>query len=276
VVTRFAIGRSRREAESAGSVEDIYAMFGEEDNQQPAKPTAIIRPSAEEGNAVGYAPEAVAAQDRGSAVEQIVAAAEPEEEVMARPSWLSEFKRHYIPERRETERKASVKEVADVLMQAETNLFIDRPEGAIDILRDRIEVFPEYRDQPKLWVLLLQIYRQFGLKEEFSDLSEHFRAYFNIDPPAWGDADATSAEASSLENNFPHIMNHIVSHWRDRSENAEELVVWIEKLLYDDRGGERKGFALEVAEELIALRDILRIEHGVDGTDMQFASEDDL
>ncbi len=224
LITRFTLGSSRKELEETGSVQDLYSLFGDD---------------REEGTSPGPFRDL-----------------EPEVPDEARPDWSPVFKRHYIPERKELKRKATFNEINDVLMQAETNLFAERPDSAIDLLRDRIEVFPEFRNEPSLWLMLMHIYRQHQLRREFDDLSRHFRVFFNIDPPNWevADREQQAQLSGGLETLYPHIMQKITSQWPD-----PECRKWIEGLLVDNRSGDRQGFALSVADELMTLIDVLRV-----------------
>lgn len=154
---------------------------------------------------------------------------------------------------------ASFSEVHNILVRAEFYLLLKQPENAIRLLRDSLEVSEELYCEPSLWLMLLRVYRQELLREEFEHLQSQFRGLFNIEVPSWDDTDAsgllsTEGNFSQLESRFPRILSRITRLWA-----TPGCAAVLHGLLLDDRDGTRRGFDMDVAEEILMLKGVLRL-----------------
>lgn len=154
-----------------------------------------------------------------------------------------------------------------VIELADIMLAFGRIKGATETLLDYIEANPEEALQP--WIKLLDIYRLNGMRQEYESLAQRLRQHFNVAPANW----ETSAELPPRpdENGdegalpFAALLPRLPSigqivHVRDeiaRTWGSRESLVYIDKLLRDNRQGERQGFALSTVNELLFLLAIL-------------------
>lgn len=148
---------------------------------------------------------------------------------------------------------AAKPEVGNVLVRAEFFLLLRQPENAVKLLRETIEDGEPLNREPALWLMLLRIHRQERQRESFEKLREEFNRLFNIAVPDWEGA-AKSAADATLERDYPRILDRIVKLWD--SQFCEEF---LNSLLRDDRDGTRRGFDIDIAEELLLLKGIWRI-----------------
>lgn len=145
----------------------------------------------------------------------------------------------------------SVEEITSVVEEARIFMSMERPNEAIQLLRDYIENSPHGSLQP--WLYLLEIYRKLGKKDEFSELAKRFHRTFNAMTPQWGDHKIAMVVANSLEE-FPHIVSQLQEVWA-----KPEALEYLDQLLGDNRDGERVGFSLNVVLEIVMLMEILDI-----------------
>lgn len=154
-----------------------------------------------------------------------------------------------------------------VIELADIMLSFGRVKGATEALLEYIESSPNEALQP--WLKLLDIYRQGGMREEYEGLSQKLKFHFNVAPSDW---DATTAitlqhsllgdeEAAPLETLLSRLPNvGQIAHVRDeitRTWDTREGLAYLNKLLHDNRKGERQGFALPAVSELLFLLDVL-------------------
>ena len=154
-----------------------------------------------------------------------------------------------------------VMELADIMLS------FGRVKGATQALLEYIENNPDEALQP--WIKLLEIYRQNGMREDYESLSQKVKLHFNIQPGDWDtipdlppqpvaleedEAAVFEALLSRLPNigQIPHIKDAISHTW-----DTPEGIVYLNKLLRDNRQGARRGFSLSVVSELMFLLDIL-------------------
>jgi pilus assembly protein FimV len=138
-----------------------------------------------------------------------------------------------------------------VLELAEVMLAFGRSNQAIETLSQYIESHPNQAVEP--WVRLLDLYRQSDLRSEFEALAADLHKRFNVVLADWNDYGVpASANTLTLES-LPHIMDRLTSSW-----GTEVCLDYLEKLLADNRGGQRHGFSLPLVRDILLLRDILR------------------
>lgn len=116
---------------------------------------------------------------------------------------------------------------------------------SIDVLRRHIVA--ESRPMPAVWLMLLDLARTHGREQTFRELAQQFHARFNSEQPTWDgfppDRDQRGLEA------YPRLVKEITRSW-----GTHECRRLLDRLLYDNRSGDRKGFTLNAYQDLIALR----------------------
>lgn len=148
-------------------------------------------------------------------------------------------------------------DVNPVMELAEIMLSFGRLEGAVQTLQEYIEANPKEALQP--WMKLLEIYRTGGMHAEFDDLAGKLNRNFNVEVQRWNNeaplpapADENQlAKALCLEE-LPHIIEQLVAKW-----GRPECLDYLHRLLRDNRGGQRSGFALPVVQEILLLIEIM-------------------
>lgn len=148
-------------------------------------------------------------------------------------------------------------DVNPVMELAEIMLSFGRLEGAVQTLQEYIEANPKEALQP--WMKLLEIYRTGGMHAEFDDLAGKLNRHFNVEVQRWSNeapppapADENQlAKALCLEE-LPHIIEQLVAKW-----GRPECLDYLHRLLRDNRGGQRSGFALPVVQEILLLIEIM-------------------
>ena len=154
-----------------------------------------------------------------------------------------------------------------VLELAEIMVSFGRIKGAAQALAEYIESNPDVSLLP--WLKLLEIYRTNDMQEEFVACSARLRSHFNVAPATWEEAGACLGEKIeplsendlSIEDmlqklptvaTFPHIREGIAKTW-----DTSEGLAYLKHLLRDTRNGQRTGFPLSIARELLFLLDLL-------------------
>jgi len=159
-----------------------------------------------------------------------------------------------------------VMELADIMLS------FGRLKGAAQALQEYIEQNPTEALQP--WLKLLDIYRQGEMREDFENLSGKLKQHFNVAPVAWEAAaeltqaplmpaeqasvDEQAASFGALLPRLPNIaqLPHI-SEALARSWDSPACLAYLNKLLRDNRNGERRGFGPAAVGELLFLMDLL-------------------
>lgn len=158
-------------------------------------------------------------------------------------------------------------EVAVVLELAEVMLAFGRIKGAEQALEEFVENQPGAALTP--WLKLLEIYRQNGQRDAFEDKSEQLRRHFNVATAAWELASEAGAPAVSASEEsaaaieellprlpmigqLPHIATEISRAW-----GSPGCLAYLNRLLRDNRNGQRGGFAMATVRELLFLTDVL-------------------
>lgn len=138
---------------------------------------------------------------------------------------------------------------------AEVMLAFGRSSQAIDTLSQYIRKNPDQAITP--WLKLLDLYFQSKLRNEFDALAMDLHRHFNVTIAEWSDYERTKglpAEDASLTlESLPHIMDRLTANW-----GTPAGLNYLDKLLADNRGGQRHGFSLPLVRDILLLRDILR------------------
>jgi hypothetical protein len=130
---------------------------------------------------------------------------------------------------------------------------------ALSALNEFVHEHPDEAVAP--WLRLLDLLRVHGKREEFDSLALKLHQVFNIEIPQWelGQpvtepiAPKTAVPEATLED-FIHVRQRLQDIW-----GREECMKYLDILMRDNRAGQRKGFPVEVVEELILLRDVLSV-----------------
>jgi len=138
---------------------------------------------------------------------------------------------------------------------AEIMLSFGRPQGAAETLARHIE--ESASDNPRPWLMLLDLYRRGGLSGEYTRLLPALRQKFNLQVPAWQDLQTPVSGLRSLED-YEHIASRIAAIW-----GTQECMDYLYKLVHDNRDGQRIGFPLEVVEEIVLLLLVLEAGYGL-------------
>ena len=142
-----------------------------------------------------------------------------------------------------------------VMELAEVMLAFGRSGQAIEALSRHIHANPRQSVDP--WLKLLDLYHQSDLHAEFDALATDLHSHYNIAMPDRDDFAAGQAEnhepgPPTLES-LPHIMSRLIESW-----GTQEALDYLNKLLEDNRGGQRLGFSMAMVRDILLLRDILR------------------
>ncbi len=142
-----------------------------------------------------------------------------------------------------------------VLELAEVMLAFGRSNQAIDTLSQYIRNNPKQSLEP--WLKLLDLYFKANQRNEFEALASDLHQRFNVAIADWEEFE--SAKELGLENSpltlesLPHIMERLTAFW-----GSADCLSYLDKLLADNRGGQRHGFSLPLVRDILLLRDILR------------------
>ena len=157
-------------------------------------------------------------------------------------------------------------EVTAVLELAEIMLSFGRTKGARHALEEFIAQQPTAAVTP--WLKLLEVYRQDNAQAAFESLALKLNSLFNVAAPSWQAAEDPAAPmpASSEFLQMPidqvlarlptigrmtHIRRELLRLWE-----SPDCLAYLDKLLRDNRKGERRGFELAAVRELLVLTDI--------------------
>ena len=116
---------------------------------------------------------------------------------------------------------------------------------SIDVLRRHLQREP--RPMPAVWLMLLDLCRTHGREQTFQELAIEFHRRFNVCTPEW-EGFPPGRDDPGLEA-YPRLIKEITLAW-----GTHECRRLLERLLYDNRGAQRKGFTLNAYNDLIALR----------------------
>ncbi len=142
------------------------------------------------------------------------------------------------------------------LALAEIMLSFGRLQAATDTLARHVaDTAP---DNPRPWLMLLDLYRRGGLNKEYNDLRPLLRSKFNLQLPAWVDLQNRGSGLKSLED-YPHVTARVTATW-----GTQACMDYLYELVHDTRNGERAGFPLEVVEEIVLLLLALQDGYGLE------------
>ncbi len=148
----------------------------------------------------------------------------------------------------------SVEEVDSLLEQAEVLLLFGEPEKAIMMVEEYLDGPGAESMEPRPWLKLFHLLRAEERRTEFEERAIAFKRRFNIEKPSWSTfpPDSYKTEGVNLEEGVPHVAQRIQDLWG----TPGKALAYIDALLLDDRDGERTGFPIGIAEDLMLLRDI--------------------
>ena len=116
---------------------------------------------------------------------------------------------------------------------------------SIEVLRRHLAA--ERRPMPAVWVMLLDLCRTHGRESTFREIALEFHKRFNVAAPAW-DTYPPDRSEPGLEA-YPRIVKELTLTW-----GTHECRRLLDRLLYDNRQGGRRGFTLNAYNDLVALR----------------------
>ncbi len=142
----------------------------------------------------------------------------------------------------------AVSELSQITEEARVYVALGHADRAMNVLRDHIRQMP--RAIPAAWLMLLDLYHAHGRRQEFRQLAQEFHQRCNVQASTWEDYSGES-DASGLDE-YPHVAKRIVGLWR-----MPECRDYLERLLYDNRDGQRNGFSLAAYGDILTLLQIL-------------------
>ena len=148
-----------------------------------------------------------------------------------------------------------VSELSHVTEEAGVYLAFNRPDRAIDVLREHIHATP--RSLPAAWLMLLDLYRTQGREQEFRELADQFHRQFNAQTPAW-DAYRPQAQDDRGLEAFPHLVAQLTPLW-----GKPACREFLDHLLHENRDGRRTGFSLTAYEDILFLRQLADVADGM-------------
>ncbi len=157
-------------------------------------------------------------------------------------------------------------DVTAVLELTEIMLSFGRTKGAQRALEEFVEQQPMAAVTP--WLKLLEVYRQGNERAAFESLALKLTSLFNVAAPDWQGVEespavvAVSSEVAAVPieqllvrlpsvGRMTHIRRELVRLW-----DSPDCPAYLDKLLRDNRNGERRGFELGTVRELLVLTDI--------------------
>lgn len=132
---------------------------------------------------------------------------------------------------------------------AEIMLTFGRVESATGALAKHIE--ENSPGNPRPWLMLIDLYRRHGMREDYTKLLPALRQKLNLQPPAWEDVEKNTPGLKTLED-YAHIAKILKSSW-----GTQECMEYLHKLIHDTRDGQRAGFPLYVLDEIMLLMRLL-------------------
>ncbi len=148
----------------------------------------------------------------------------------------------------DTSHHLSVSELAQITEEARVFVTLGHPDKAILALRDHLDTHADTAPAP--WLMLLELYRRTNNRGEYERSAAEFRHRYNAFIPPWEDPNA-GQEGPGLEA-YPHLVKQICDLWR-----SPTCKVFLDELLYDNRGGNRIGFNLGAYQDIMLLRSLL-------------------
>jgi hypothetical protein len=143
-----------------------------------------------------------------------------------------------------------VEEISDVMQEAEFWMSLNDPQRAIEILEPYGDV--ERPESPMPWLFLLDLYRSNHEQAKYEALRERAGTVFNARIPPWSDDGSEIVDGRSVED-YPHMIEQICALWE-----TDQIVPYLESLVFDNREGIRTGFDLSVYQDIMMLMSIAR------------------
>ena len=150
----------------------------------------------------------------------------------------------------------AVSELSHVTEEAGVYFELGHLDRAIEVLEAHIRRLP--RSMPAAWLMLLDLYRATDRRQEFRKLADDFHLHFNVQTPVW-EGFAPDDPGSDGLAAFPHILKQVADLWR-----KPECRSYLERLLHDNREGERTGFPLATYADILTLLQVLDAPEPVD------------
>ena len=148
---------------------------------------------------------------------------------------------------RQLERSTTVR-----LLEVELHLLYEQYEDAREVLESLIEHESSSQPDMRPWAMAFAVFRQTADRDGFDRLSQRFRRRYNVVPPEW---DQEAPVPVDLEERYPHLVGRIREVW-----GTPAAAQFLNELLLDDRGGERQGFEISVAEDISFLRELVAVK----------------
>lgn len=138
-----------------------------------------------------------------------------------------------------------------VLEEAKAMVKKGVPDEAIGHLKWAIRAKP--KTAINAWLYLLALLRKQNLKDEFEKFALEMHQNFNVMTPLWEQREVAMIVPQSLEE-FPYIIKLLTEKWPNK-----KIANYLNKLISDNRSGERTGFSQAVVEEVILLVGVLEV-----------------
>lgn len=138
------------------------------------------------------------------------------------------------------------------LLEVELHLLYEQFEDAEEVLTELMDGEPADQPDMRPWSMAFGLYRQTDDRGAFDALVERFRRRFNVMPPSWLEDAPLQVD---IEERYPHLVTRIAAVW-----GTGHAGPFLNSLLLDDRGGERQGFELSVAEDISFLRELVAVK----------------
>lgn len=138
-----------------------------------------------------------------------------------------------------------------VLQEAKALTAQGLPEEAGEHLKWAIRANP--KTAIGTWLYLLEILRLQNLKDDYEKFALEMHQNFNVMTPPWVQREVQMVVPQSLEE-FPNIIKLLTDKWPN-----EKIAHYLNKLVLDNRSGERVGFSPAVIEEILLLSDVLAV-----------------
>lgn len=118
---------------------------------------------------------------------------------------------------------------------------------AIHMLEDHIDKSPD--ESPVPWLLLLDLLKREGAETKYEDYRQKCKTHFNVSMPSYGEVEVNQA-SHGLES-YTHILSELVRLWP-----TEQVMPYLDDLIYDRRGGSRMGFDPATYRDIVLLQSI--------------------
>ena len=118
-----------------------------------------------------------------------------------------------------------------------------RSNFAIQVLQDHLKEAPN--DSPEPWLLLLDLLKRDGMKQEYQEAREKCMQHFNIRVVDYSEPSPAGANGGDLED-YPHVVMELQQLW-----GTKELEPYLMDLIYNVRTQPRQGFESNAYRDLL-------------------------